>query len=219
MTSRKGDVATNVESNILIVRLTPKSTLFWNAFWSVVLVALPLLGLLLFLGLGNGSWPVAIAAAVVSAGLCLIGHSLYRSTYIGVTTTTIEERGFWGSTTTLPRSAIASIALVSTYTRASPEPVPQLIVRSDNGSRMLRMRGTYWTLDAMRSVVVALDASASLPIEAMAARDFFGRYPGAAYWYERNRALLVILVIAAVAVGAAAILGIMRVLGLPIDAL
>jgi hypothetical protein len=201
----------------MLVRLTPKRGMLRGVVWSILLVTVPVLGVLFFLGLGNGSWPIALAGFVLSAGLCLIGYSLYRSTFIGVTTTTIEERGFWGGTTSARRADVASIVLAKTYTAAAPDPVPQLIVRSTEGSRMLRMRGIYWTLDDMRSVVVALDASPSLPIETMTTEEFFTRYPGSAYWFERRPLFRVLVAIAGFAVGAAAILGIMRLLGFPID--
>ncbi len=197
----------------MIVRLTPKRGMLRGVVWSILLVTVPVLGVLFFLGLGNGSWPIALAGLVLSTGLCLIGYSLFRATFIGVTATTIEERGFWGSTTSSPRAEIASIALAKTYTAAAPDAVPQLIIRTARGSRMLRMRGTYWTLDDMRSVVAALDASPSLPIETMTAEEFFSRYPGSAYWFERRPLFRVLVVIAGFLVGAAAILGIMRVLG------
>ena len=210
---------TNADPGTMLLRLTPKKGMLRGVVWSILLVTVPVLGALFFLGLGNGSWPIALAGLVLSVGLCLIGFSLYRSTFIGVATTTIEERGFWGGKSSSPRAEIASIVLAKIYTAAAPDPLPQLIVRTAEGSRMLRMRGIYWTLDDMRSVVVALDASPSLPIETMTAEEFFTRYPGSAYWFEERPLFRVLVVIAGFVVGAAAILGIMRVLGFPIDGL
>ncbi len=207
-------MTTDIAERRYLLLLTPKLGLMRTTAISILLVAVPVFGVLFFLGLHNGSWPLAIAGMALTLALCVIGAVLFRATFIGVTATTIEERGFWGSRITSPRVAVASVALASVYSRGLPEPVNELVVRDSEGRRLLRMRGSYWSIDAMRSVITALDVTPSVPSEVMTRTEFFASFPGAAYWFERYRWAFWTLVAIVAIVGAGLVLELVRLAGL-----
>ncbi|MES2171368.1 MAG: hypothetical protein V4479_11705 [Actinomycetota bacterium] len=204
----------HVDAHQYQLLLRPKIDLVRTAAVSTLLIAIPVFGALFFLGLHNGTWALPIAGMALTLAVCVIGFALFRATFIGVTATTIEERGFWGGRITSPRSAIASVALASVYSWGLSEPTNQLIVRDSRGSRLLRMRGGYWSIDAMRSVIASLDVTPTLPSEAMSRKEFFDSFPGAAYWFERNRWLFWALVALLAIIGALLVLELVRLAGL-----
>jgi hypothetical protein len=211
-------VTTDVAEQSYLLRLTPKTDLMRTTVLSVLLITVPVFAVLFFLGLRNGSWPLAVAGMTLTLALCAVGMVLFRATFIGVTATTIEERGFWGSRMTSARSAIASVALASVYSRGLPEPENDLIVRDSVGGRLLRMRGSYWSTEAMRSVISALDVTPALPAEVMTRTEFFASFPGAAYWFERRRWLFWTIVACVIVVGAGLVLELVSLAGLALPA-
>ena len=208
----KDDAAT---TRHYLVRLSPRAVLIRNAILSILFVSIPVFGVLFFLGLHNGSWPVAVVGEIVSLALCGLGYALHRSTYIGITHTTIEERGFFGARSSVAKAEVASVVLANTYTNASPESVPQLVITDSNGDRLLRMRGVYWTADAMRSVIASIDVPAVSHRESMSMREFFTRYPSAAYWFENRPVLLTVATIGILAAVGAVVLLLVTLVGSP----
>lgn len=208
-------MTTNVDPRHYVLRLRPKVGLFLTALVSILLVALALFGVLFFLGLRTGAWPLAVVGMSLTLVLCWVGLARFRATFIAVTPSAIVERGYWGTQSTALRSEVASIVLVSVESRGVPEPVYQLIVRDSNGARLLRMRGAYWTVEAMRSVIAALDVTPTLPAEVMTREEFFSTHPGAAYWYERQRWLYWTLIIVSAVAGAALLLELVRLVEVP----
>jgi hypothetical protein len=183
---------------------------------SILLVAIPVFGVLIWLGRSNGSWIIAVVGALASLMLCLIAYILFRLTFIGVTAKTIEERGYWGTRTSVPRADVTSVVLAQIYTTASPDPISQLIVRDVAGERMLRMRGSFWTIEAMQAAIAAIDIAPVTPSGAMSSSQFFAHYPGAAYWYERHPVAAIVILVAGLAVVTAAVLTILQLAGVPL---
>lgn len=192
-----------------VVRLSPRHSLARNGLLSFVFVTLPIFGALALL---NES-VAGIAFAIVGQVLCLllgcILYFLYRRTFIGVTATTIEERGFWGARTSTPRAAIDSVVLANTYSRFSNDTVQQLVVRDPSGARLLRMRGLFWTPKAIGEVAAAIDLPLTTPPEDMGVREFFDTYPGTAYWFENSTGVVALAVVVVLLALTALTLGVM----------
>ena len=206
------DVAT---TRHYLIRLSPRVVLIRNAILCVLFVSIPVFGVLFFLGLRNGSWPVAVVGEAVSLAICALGYALHRSTFIGITHTTIEERGFFGLRSRVHKTDVANVVFANTYTNASPESVPQLVITDAKGGRLLRMRGIFWTVDAMRSVVASIDVPAVSHRESMSTREFFTRYPTAAYWFENRPVVATLATIGILAAVGAAVLLLVNLVGAP----
>ncbi len=205
----------HVATREYLIRLSPRVVLLRNVILSVLFVSITVFGVLFFLGLRNGSWPVAVVGEAVSLLVCALGYVLHRSTYIGITHNTIEERGFMGVRTSIPKSEVATIVFAHTYTNASPESIPQLVISDAAGKRLLRMRGVFWTLESMRAVIASIDVPAVSHRESMSMREFFTRYPGAAYWFENRPVLLTVATVGILAVVGALVLLLVTLVGAP----
>ncbi|MHB1170915.1 MAG: hypothetical protein ACYCZY_00145 [Lacisediminihabitans sp.] len=195
----------------------PRASLLRNGILSFALVSLPLFGALYFLGVPNGSWPIALAFQLVTLVLAGLAYSRYRRTFIGVTRTSIDERGFLTPKTSVPLAAVHNAVLAETYRSSSPETVGQLLLRDAEGKRMLRMRGSFWTESDMRAVAAAIDVPLAIRADAITAKTFFEDYPGSAYWFENRRRFAVLAVAAALVVLLGVVLGLMTLMGIPID--
>ena len=203
-------------THLVRVRVRPKRSLIRGGILTAVIVPLPIFAALLFFGLANGSWAIAL----IGEGLCMLlgwlGFLLFRGTYVAVTTTSIVEKGFFGRTTSAPLSEVESVVLARTYSGSTVDTLPQLIVRDSSGVRLLRLRGIFWTEESMRAVVDSIGGAAELPSEAMTSAEFFERYSGSAYWFE-NRPLVAGIAIAVLLAGCVGVvLGLMHLLGQPI---
>jgi hypothetical protein len=216
MRQRGESVTADADGRPYLLLLTPKIGLVRNALWSILLISVPVFGVLIFFGLTNGTWTIAVVGLVFCLLLGLIAYLLYRATYIGITDTAIDERGFWGARSSILRSEIASVVLANTYGLGSTEVVAQLVVRDAGGSRILRMRGSFWSVEAMRSAIAVIDVSPVVPPEPLSAKEFFARFPGSAYWFERRPILAIVGLIGMLLVGAGIIFAIMRIAGLPV---
>ena len=211
-----GNPLTDAAIRQYLLRLAPKRGLLRSVGFSVLLVAGPVFGVLTFLGVHNGAWEVGAVGALVTLFACLFVYHRYRHTSISVTELCIEERGFWGRRNTFARSAAASVDLVHTFSPASPDPSPQLIVRDSDDRCLLRMRGAFWSIDAMREVAAYLEPVAAVHEEAMSATEFHERYPDAAYWIENRPIVRGALIAAATAVALALIFALSVFVGLPV---
>ncbi|WP_354568039.1 hypothetical protein [Glaciihabitans sp. UYNi722] len=205
------------DAHAYVVRVRPKPALIRSGLLTLLIVPLPIFTALLFLGLPNGSWPVAVYGEIFCVLLCGIGFLLFRATFVGVTATTIVERSFFGARTISLTADVASMVLVHTYSTSTAETLPQLIVRDREGVRLLRLRGIFWTEESMRAVATSIEGELELPTEAITADEFFERYPGSAYWFENRPVVAAIAGALVITAGVAIVLGLMLLLGLPIN--
>ncbi|TXN32469.1 hypothetical protein [Lacisediminihabitans profunda] len=201
----------------LRVRVRPKSGIVRSGLLILLIVPLPIFGSLALLSAQNGPWPFAAFGEALCLLLCWLGLALYRRVFIGVTSKSIEERGLLGRHTSHRTADVATIVLAHTFGASSADTLPQLIVRDRAGTRMLRMRGLYWTEESMLAVANAIGEEVQVVKEPMTSAEFFARYPGSAYWFENRRGLAIAALAAALLVCVGVVLGLMQLLGLPID--
>ncbi|GAB3132250.1 YdbT family protein [Marisediminicola antarctica] len=200
---------------VVLTRVVPRRILVRNALWSYLLISLALFGSLYYLSIPRGTWPGLVAGQLVTILVCLTAYLRYRLTYIEVTTESIIERGFFGFTRRIPLSRVATTVLAETYRSHAPDSTPQLVVRDAAGRRLLRMRGTFWSLAAIRRVADATGVPTEHYPDPITSREFFANFPGSAYWFEHRPALFVVTVLAVFAVSLAVVLGLMWLAGIP----
>jgi hypothetical protein len=182
-----------------------------------LVVPLPILGTLIGLGVSDGSWPTAAYGEVLCVLAAVIFWWLFRSIWVAVSATHVSERGFLGKTTHTPLPDVHSVVLAFTYSGSSSEVLPQLLIRNASDRRILRLRGLFWTEASMQEVAAAVGIPLTHAPEPITSAQFFDRYSGGAYWFE-NRPVLAIGGIVIILAGCVAfVLGLMRLLGLPID--
>ncbi len=214
--TRGDSVAVDADDRAVLVRIRPRQSLMISGLLVLFIVPLPIFGTLIALGVQNGLWPLAAVGVMFSILLCVQGYLSFRSTFVAVTATSIVERGFFGRTTSVPRSKVDTMVLAFTYSGSSSETLPQLLVRDNDGVRLLRLRGVFWTEESMRQVATAIGGALELPPEPMTSEQFFGRFTGGAYWFENRPALVVGAIGILLVVSVGLVLGLMLLLGLPI---
>ncbi len=200
-----------------VVRESPRQDLLRSGLLLLVVVPLPIFGVLLFLGIPNGTWPIAVVGEAVLLLLCIPAVILFRSIFVGVTATSIVERGMSGRRRFSPVAEVQSVVLAQTYNASSADTVAQLIVRDGQNGRMLRLRGVFWTEDSMRTIAAALPSPLEAPVEPFTADEFFTRYPGSAYWFENRPVVAAITLALILAACAALAVALIRLVGLPVS--
>jgi hypothetical protein len=201
-----------------VVRVAPRRSLLVSALVSILLVLLPISALLYWFAIprGQGAWVALAQAIVVGASLTLFFRQLTVDTVVA--DGELRGRGIFSPMERVPLSSIAQVDLVPVYVGQSPETVPQLLIRDADGTRLFRLRGTFWHTGDLEKIANALPAPMTVAPEPMSMSEFFAAYPGSAYWFE-NRPWLVAGVLAVViAICIAIAWGIMTLFGMPIMA-
>lgn len=212
-----GLVARTAGDHPYLVRVSPSHSLVRNGMLSYALLSLPLFGVLYYLGASNGSWPIALAAHFIS--LVLVGaiYLRFRSLFIGVTGTSVHERGLFSRETVVPLSQVRRAILVATYRSSSTETVLQLLLRGTDDRRLLRMRGVFWSEADMRAVAAATGASLTERTDPITAKVLFEEYPGSAYWFENRPTLTILAIIVSLVAVLGLVLALMALMGIPTD--
>jgi hypothetical protein len=198
------------------VRIAPRRSLLVSALVSILLVLLPVSAVLYWFAIprGQGVWVAVAQAVVVVASFALLARQLTVDTVVA--DGELRGRGIFSPMERVPLEKIAQVDMVPVYVGQSPETVPQLLIRDADGTRLFRLRGTYWHTGDLDTIAAALPVEARVASEPMSHAEFFAAYPGSAYWFE-NRPWLVagmVAVVAAVAIAVA--IGVMTLLGMPV---
>jgi hypothetical protein len=198
------------------IRLSPRRDPIRGGVFAILIVSLVIFGVLGFLGIRNGSWPIAVVGELLSLAAIALGVAFAARTYIEITAEEIVERGFWGALTRHPLSAVHSVVLARVYDGDAATELPQLIVRDASGRRLLRMRGQFWSVDDARAVADALGHAVIEPADPMTLAEFLERYRGSGYWFERCPLVLTLSIVGGLIAITAVVFGVMSVLELPI---
>jgi hypothetical protein len=210
-----GAAMTSVLPNRVLVR--PKASLLRNVLSSVVLFSLPLYGALYVLGVSRGSWLVVLASQCVGVALCVVVWARYRAIVVVVSSTDIEEQGLFFRQR-CPLDAVYRVILAKMYRSSSAEAWHQLLVTDADNNRLLRMRGVFWGESEMRRVADAIGVPVMEAAEPVTRQAFMAEHPESVDWYEKNRALTALVLVAVLAAAVGIVVGLMALAGVPIGA-
>lgn len=183
---------------------------------SYLLLSIPLFGALYILSVPNGTWNVAVIFQLFTLALVGLSFLQYRRTYIGVTSDSLEERGFFSRMVSIPLADVHAAVLVETYRSSSAETLHQLLLSGADGQRMLRMRGTFWHEASMRQLVATLGIPITERNDPMTKAAFFSEYPGSAYWFENRPVIAVLAIAGGLVVILGLVLGLMAMMNIPL---
>lgn len=198
-----------------LVRVTPKSSLVTSGALSFAGISIPLFGALYLLGTPIGTWPVISFVVCGWIALSLLALVRYRAAFVGVTETEVVSRGFTSRTRRRSRNSVARVVLAETYRWNAPDSVPQFLLLDAADRRVLRMRGTFYDEESMRTVAAAMKQPLAAFPEPITAQEYFATYPTGAYWFENRPSITVAVVMVTVAMSVAVVLGLMRLAGIP----
>lgn len=179
-----------------------KPSLLRNTLIAAAVGGVPLFGVLTWLGVVHGTIVLVIVSLIVVVFAVTVTAWRHVESFVRVEGGKIHKVTFI-SDRVIPTADVAQIVICETDDSASPETVPQLLALGDDGRRLFRMRGLYWSLDDMHAVADAIGAPVGVDATPMTSRQFYAKYRGAAYWYEGRPwlAAIGILIVAAVASG------------------
>jgi hypothetical protein len=195
------------------VRVVPRRSLIVEGALSYLCATVPVF-LAVYLLSGPDRTLLVLALQVGTALVYAVPVVLYSRVSIEVDAESITERPFLGRRRTLPLHRVAVVAVGDTYRQSSADIVSLLFVGDAQGSRLLRMRGTYWDQADIDRVARAIGEERLQLPDPISVTELFERYPGSRYWFESNPAVRLVTTVTVVAGGAASIVGLMHISGI-----
>lgn len=198
----------------LTVSVRPRPALLRNMLISSAVSGVPLFGVLYWLAFTQGNWGNVFIVQFVFLLFVLLGVLRFHAAFVTVSEDTIVKQGFV-RLRIVDREDVATVVVLNTYRDGSHETLPQLLARDASGRAVFRMRGFYWSREAMDAVADAIGAPTTVERDPFTLDEFYELAPGTAYWYERKRWLPIVSIVVAFILSVAVISWLMTALGLP----
>lgn len=194
-------------------RLRPHTYLLRRGVATAIAFFVPAFGVLYFLTVPDGPWVAVLVTQILVAVALGLAVFSYARLGIWVEPESITERGFTGLSKTLAASSIGSLVIVNTFRGGWTETVPQLFVCDPDGRQVMRMRGQFWSREAMATVAGILKVKVTELSDPVSTAELHASYPGLLYWFERRPILAACLFAGVLVIGAALLYVILAALG------
>lgn len=167
--------------------LRAEASVYRNIGLGVLALFAPVFAVLYWIMIPAGTWFWVASAQLVTTLACLAALlGAYRA-YVRVDATGLSVRGILGHIHTVSASEVDSVILVDLYRSAALDTQPQLFVVGQSGELLMRMRGQFWTKEAMDTVADEFGAPVVRVAEPLTLHDLNRWKPGLLYWFERRR--------------------------------
>jgi hypothetical protein len=166
-----------------VQRLRPLADVFRQGILACLVFMIPVFIVLFAMTVPDGPWELVLIAQVLISVAILISSWRFFKLAIWVSGDTIAERGFFRLHREFRTSEVGSLLFVNTYN--GREIHPQLFVRDHSGALLIRMRGQFWSRDAMDQLVEALDVPVQLIEDPTTIAELRDTIPKGLYWFER----------------------------------
>jgi hypothetical protein len=130
-----------------------------------------------------GGVPVANAAV---AAVIFVGISLARLPSVTFTSDGVRERGYFGGVTFTPRDELVSVLVVQVNDGRSLQSQTNLFFLDASGSTRLRVRGQFWSDEAIAAAVDEYELPTERLAEPVARAELRHRYRDKLYLHERH---------------------------------
>lgn len=210
----KGNIVSNAHDAPLVVR--PRRRLLRDGLLAIGLVLGALVVPLLFFAIPSGDLVVVVGAGLAVAALTAAGVADYSRSSVTVAGHALFKRSFLAQPLRVELADIAAVHLVEVYISGTTQTVPQLLALDEDGRRLFRMRGQYWTRHGMALVAAATGATVIETTEALTQREFHAAWPQAAYWYENRPGLAALGFVGVLIAAAAIVYGMLALAGVPV---
>jgi hypothetical protein len=165
----------------------------------------PIFGVLFFLTVPYGPWITVLVIAIIIIAAYVTAVMLYRRVGVWVSASGVTERGYFGRENHLDIDQIGSIVVVETYHGGGVETTTQLFVVDKAERNAIRMRGQFWSLEAMNVVQDTLKVPTKQLGESLSTRELLAQYPDLLYWFERRPVVAVLAFTASIVVAGVAL--------------
>jgi hypothetical protein len=167
------------------VILKPQRLIVRQSLIAVALGSSLVFVVLYSLAIPGGYWTTiaAIHAGVLACTAIAARH--YFGSRIVLVEDGVEERGYAGRVSRVPRASAHSILIIQIDEYHSGETLTNLFVADAAGHRLLRMRGRYWSARNMEQVARHLGAVVTRANQSVSTHELHAEWPGLLYWFER----------------------------------
>lgn len=187
-----------MDEETALVAVRPRESLARAGLIAALVAGVPLFGVLYWLSASQGSWRRVLVIHVLIVGLSAFAWIRYHGSYTEVTPEQLIKQAFF-KRRVVDRELIGSTLIGQTWRPGSSETVPQLLVLGHDGECLVRLRGAYWSQEAMEAVAASLAVHCVRESHPVTLKEFYEEHPHAAYWYEGKAWVSIAGVIAAFA--------------------
>lgn len=173
---------------LTVKTVRPRRSLFGRFMLQAALVALPLIGIIVWSEqqFNPGTrWALAWSVLIIAV-LAVYVIVRYRRTEISVSPYGLVERGFFGGLNSVAARDVVSVVRLKTYRRASDETTPQLFLVGRDGRCLLRMRGAFWDDESMDAVAASLGVEELVRSTPVTVSELRASDPKLLYWFEQG---------------------------------
>ena len=172
-----------VDDSGLPVSVRPRDSLGKTWLLAVLIAGVPLFGALYWLAYEYGSWRQVLVFQIIAIAITALVWVRHHGAFAQVTSTTIMKQAFFTGTV-VPRSDVASVVLLDTWRPGISESTREMLVKDADGHTVLRLSGTFWSVESMDAMAKALGVRIIHEATPVTSKEFLAAHPGAAYWYE-----------------------------------
>ncbi len=196
------------------MKLRPHAHLFSQGIIAVVAFMTPVFVVLYVLTIPSGPWRAVLATQVIATIVVVGASASYFRVAIWVDRTSITEVGFFGRTIRVEADEIGSVFVAEVFEASGTKSLPQLFVRDKQGRQVIRMRGQFWSREAMDAVLATLDVPKQARENTVSTRELRDEYPGLLYWFERRPVIAALVFTGVTALVGGAVYGVFLLTGL-----
>ncbi|MBU1588719.1 MAG: hypothetical protein KKH51_12335 [Actinobacteria bacterium] len=197
-----------------MVKLRPHAHLFSQGIIAVVAFMTPVFVVLYVLTIPSGPWRAVLATQVIATIVVVGASASYFRVAIWVDRTSITEVGFFGRTIRVEADEIGSVFVAEVFEASGTKSLPQLFVRDKQGRQVIRMRGQFWSREAMDAVLATLDVPKQARENTVSTRELRDEYPGLLYWFERRPVIAALVFTGVTSLVGGAVYGVFLLTGL-----
>jgi hypothetical protein len=169
-----------------VVRVRPKRSLSLTGSAAFFVLTIPVFAVLYWYTASSGTWNYTLALHLIVLLLFALTLARQSRVFTAVSQVELMGNGIFSPLKQVPLHRIRSVALAPVYGRDSSETSIQFTVLDKDGQCLFRMRGEFWHDHDLYATAEALGVIQLTGIPAMTRQDYFVRYPGSRYWFERS---------------------------------
>jgi hypothetical protein len=174
------------------VVVRPRAALLRSTALSILFSVVPLTVALVWVSFPLRIWAVVASVVAVLAVVAVVVYVRFRTAYAGIGSDDVEVRGILTPSVRIDRASVHRVVIATTFGASVDRTTRHLLVLSDSGRTLLRMRSVLWDDSAIHRVAEGLDAQVTELRTPVSLREFHRRYPGSRAWYERTGPLVTI---------------------------
>ena len=168
------------------VTLRPRGHLFARSLTAVAIAVVPVFGVLYWLSLGSGLWPLVALAQLIVIALYIVALLATRSVFFRLHPWGVEDHVPFGLTRHIRSDDVDTVLLIDLYSGSGLESWPHLFAVDAEDRLLLRMHGQIWSRSSIQQVASRLQAPVVHAPTPMTLTEFTSIEPQLLTWWERR---------------------------------